>query len=73
LLLFFVLELAPILVKLLSRSGPYDALVHMAEHEYRCKEVESIAVANSETKKRTAVLGQAEVNYVIRKLDAELL
>jgi hypothetical protein len=73
LLLFFMLELAPILVKLLSKSGPYDALLHMAEHEYRCKEVESIAVANAETKKRTASLGQTEVNYVVRKLDAELL
>jgi hypothetical protein len=73
LLLFFMLETTPILVKLISRSGPYDALLHMAEHGYRCKEVESIATANSETKKRTAGLSQEEQAYVLRKLNAELL
>jgi Domain of unknown function (DUF4407) len=72
LLLFFMLETTPILVKLISRSGPYDALLHTMEHGYRCTEVESIAIASAETKKRTAGLSQEEQDYVLRKLNAEL-
>jgi hypothetical protein len=72
-LLFLMMECAPIFVKLFSRKGPYDALLHKAEHEYRCKEVEFIAVSNAETKQRTAHLGNLEQNYVSRKLDAELM
>jgi hypothetical protein len=70
--LFLIIESAPILVKLISRSGPYDALLHITEHQYRCKEVEAIAVENAETKKRTGGLAQTEQGYVVRKLDAEL-
>lgn len=73
LLLFFMLETTPILVKLISRSGPYDALLHTLEHGCCCKEVESIALANAETKKRTAGLAQEEQDYVLRKLNAELM
>lgn len=71
-LLFLMVESTPILVKLISRKGPYDSLLHMAEHDYRCREVESVAVANAETKKRTSTLAGTEQNYVTRKLDAEL-
>jgi hypothetical protein len=72
-ILFLIVESAPILVKLISRSGPYDALLHALEHKYRCQEVESIAVETAETKKRTALLAQTEQNYVVRKLDADLV
>lgn len=71
-LLFLIVESAPILVKLISRSGPYDSLLHALEHQYRCKEVESIAIETAETKRRTAGLPQTEQGYVVRKLDAEL-
>ena len=71
-LLFLMIESTPILVKLISRKGPYDSLLHIAEHEFRCKEVETIAVANAETKKRTSTLAGTEQNYITRKLDAEL-
>lgn len=71
-LLFLMVESTPILVKLISRKGPYDSILHMAEHEFRCKEVETVAVANAETKKRTSTLAGTEQNYVTRKLDAEL-
>lgn len=71
-ILFLIVESAPILVKLISQSGPYDALLHITEHQYRCKEVESIAVQTAETKKRTSTLAQTEQSYVVRKLDAEL-
>ncbi len=72
LLLFLMIESTPILVKLISRKGPYDSLLHMAEHDYRCREIESIAIANAETKKRSSTLAGTEQNFVNRKLDAEL-
>lgn len=70
--LFLIIESAPILVKLISRSGPYDSLLHVTEHKYLCNEIEAIAVETAETKKRTGGLPQTEQGYVTRKLDAEL-
>ncbi|HZY80086.1 MAG TPA: DUF4407 domain-containing protein [Cyclobacteriaceae bacterium] len=70
--LFLIIESAPILVKLISRSGPYDSMLHITEHKYLCKEVEAVAIENAETKKRTGNLPQTEQGYVARKLDAEL-
>lgn len=72
-ILFLMIESTPILVKLLSKKGPYDSLLHAVEHEFLSKEIESVAVTNAEVKKRTAVLGSTEQNYVVRKLDTELL
>lgn len=71
--LFIVVESAPILVKLISRSGPYDSLLHVTEHKFRCQEVETIANETAEAKKRTGNLSQTEQSYVTRKLDAELV
>lgn len=71
-ILFLIIESAPILVKLISRSGPYDSLLHITEHKFLNKEVEAIAIENAETKKRTEGLPQTEQGYVNRKLDAEL-
>lgn len=71
-ILFLIIESAPILVKLMSRSGPYDSLLHITEHRYRSKEIESIAIETAEVKKRTGDLPQTEQGYVTRKLDAEL-
>lgn len=70
--LFLMIESTPILVKLMSRKGPYDSLLHTVEHEFTCKEVESIATTSAETKRRTSSLSGSEQNYVARKLDAEL-
>jgi hypothetical protein len=72
-ILFLFVESAPILVKLISQSGPYDALLHTLEHKYRCQEVEAIAIETAETKKRTSALPQTEQGYVVRKLDADLI
>jgi hypothetical protein len=71
-ILFLIIESAPIFVKLISRSGPYDSLLHSTEHKYRCAEVEAIATENADAKKRTSGLPQTEQGYVTRKLDAEL-
>lgn len=70
--LFLIIESAPILVKLISRSGPYDSLLHITEHKYLCQETEAVATETAETKKRTGGLPQTEQGYVTRKLDAEL-
>jgi len=71
-ILFLMIEATPILVKLMSKKGPYDSLLHTVEHEFICKEVESVATISAETKGRTAALRGSEQNYVVRKLDAEL-
>jgi hypothetical protein len=72
-LLFIVIESAPVVVKLISRSGPYDSLLHTIEHEFMAKETETIAVTTDAIKKRASALGEAEQGFVVRKLDAELL
>jgi hypothetical protein len=71
-LLFIIVESAPILVKLISKSGPYDSLLHITEHGFLCKEVETVAITAADTKQRTAALPETEQGYVARKLDAEL-
>lgn len=71
--LFIIVETTPILVKLISKSGPYDSLLHIEEHGFIRNETELIAVTTAETKLRTAKLSETEHTYVTRKLDAELL
>jgi hypothetical protein len=71
-ILFLIIESAPILVKLISRSGPYDSLLHITEHQYRTREIEAIATETAEVKRRTGGLPNTEQGYVARKLDAEL-
>jgi len=72
-LLFIIVESAPILVKLISKSGPYDSLLHITEHGFLCEEIETLAVKTAELKQRTTALGETEQAFVARKLDAELL
>lgn len=72
-MLFLVVELSPIIVKLFSKKGPYDSMLRGVEHEFLCKEVESVVRTSAETKKQTAHLGDVEKDYVTRKLDAELI
>jgi len=71
-ILFLMIESTPILVKLMSKKGPYESLLHTVEHQFTCKEVEVVAMASAETKERTASLRGTEQDYVVRKLDAEL-
>ncbi|MGC4023480.1 MAG: DUF4407 domain-containing protein [Cyclobacteriaceae bacterium] len=73
LLLFLIMESTPILVKLFSKKGPYDSLIHIQEHNYRCKEIEAVAIVSSETRKNSSVLENTEQGYVTRKLDTELI
>ena len=71
-LLFIAIETAPVFVKLISRKGPYDNLLRIAEHGFVAQEVEETARTNAETKDRTAVLAQHERDFVVRRLDVEL-
>lgn len=71
-LLFIIVETAPIMVKLISKSGPYDNLLRITEHQFICKETESVAVATAETKQRASSLGQTEQTFVTTRLDAEI-
>ena len=71
-LLFIAIETAPVFVKLISRKGPYDNLLRIAEHGFVVQEVEETAKTNAETKDRTAGLAQHERDFVVRRLDVEL-
>lgn len=46
-LLFIVIEIAPILVKLLSKRGPYDEILDRVEYEHYINEKELISRLNS--------------------------
>jgi hypothetical protein len=72
-LLFIIIESAPVLVKMMSSAGPYDHLLRNTEHTFLSQSVESMATVSSETKMRTETLGETEKAWVKRKLDAELI
>ena len=62
LLIFIMIETAPMLTKLLSKQGPYDALVQKSEFEYEAEllnTVDSLKILRSKNEK-------------IRKMDAEI-
>ncbi len=71
-ILFIIVETSPIIVKLISRTGPYDNLLRITEYQFICRETESVAIATAETKQRTAHLGKIEKLYVSNKLDTEI-
>lgn len=50
-LLFLAIELAPVLVKLMSQRGPYDDLLEIDELSFHHQKVRKIAGLESETKK----------------------
>jgi hypothetical protein len=71
-LLFVAIETAPVFVKLISRKGPYDNLLRIAEHGFVAQEIEETARTNAETKGRTAAMAQHEKDFVVSRLDVEL-
>ncbi len=64
-LLFIALETAPLVVKMLTKRGPYDEILDAIEHEYKVESGEYISKINS---KINAVLRQLEE---VAKLEAE--
>lgn len=71
-LLFIAIETAPVFVKLISRKGPYDNLLRIAEHGFVAQEIEETAKTNTETKGRAEAFAQHERDFVGRRLDVEL-
>lgn len=78
-LLFISLEIAPIIVKLLTRRGPYDELIDRIEYEYFINQQEAISKINSKVntilekiKDISKLEGQMFLQVEQQKLDAEL-
>jgi Domain of unknown function (DUF4407) len=71
-LLFIAIEIAPVLVKLISSRGPYDNLLRMEEHGFKVQEAETLGKLNAEAKDRTAPLSNHEKTFVSDRLDTSL-
>jgi hypothetical protein len=71
-LLFIAVETAPVFVKLISPKGPYDNLLRIAEHGFIVEEIETTAVANAASKKRSETLPEHERTFITNRLDTEL-
>lgn len=68
-LLFIVVECAPILVKLMSTKGPYDECLEGDEHQFRITKIEQIAKVHHDVKDRNKSLQETEGNYLKNSLD----
>ncbi len=78
-LLFISLETAPVIVKLLTKRGPYDELIDRIEYEYFINQQEAISKMNSKVnailekiKDVSRLEGQMFIDVEKQKLDAEL-
>ncbi|MCU0357914.1 MAG: DUF4407 domain-containing protein [Cyclobacteriaceae bacterium] len=64
-LLFLALELSPVLVKLISKRGPYDALLEKHENEIETYAIEQISKNRQKTNERIQITVEAS-NDAIR-------
>ncbi|MCD8408802.1 DUF4407 domain-containing protein [Tenacibaculum finnmarkense] len=78
-LLFISLETAPVIVKLLTKRGPYEELLDRIEYEYFINQQEAISKMNSKVntilekiKEVSKLEGEIFVQVEQQKLDAEL-
>lgn len=71
-LLFIVVETAPIFVKLISKKGPYDYLLQEVEYGYEAGFFKNKAFIHAEIKKEAAQLENKEKQFVSEKLDINL-
>jgi len=78
-LLFVTIETAPIIVKLLSKRGPYDELLERIEYEYYLEQQKIISDKNDEInnilqeiKEMNKLKGEVRMKTERAKLDAEL-
>lgn len=71
-LLFIAIELAPVLVKLISSRGPYDNLLRTEEHGFKVQEAEILARQNAEAKEKASALPTHEKTFLSDRLDASL-
>jgi hypothetical protein len=71
-LLFIIVETAPVMVKLLSPKGPYDNLLRIEEHRYSTTESEEVARKSADVRKQVSTLPDQENAFLSGSLDAEL-
>jgi hypothetical protein len=71
-LLFIAIETAPVLVKLISSTGPYDYKLQSIEYDFKANGIESLAKSNAKVKKRTEKAPSVEREFVTERLDLEI-
>jgi len=71
-LLFVALETAPVVVKLIAPTGPYDNLLRQEEHTFVCGELEGRTKLHTEIKERVATYPNHERDFITGRLDTEL-
>ena len=67
-LLLIAIEIAPILVKLLSPYGPYDHLLKTIEYEFEMDEITSINLRNQQLNNKLTVMAGLEQDKVDQEL-----
>lgn len=72
LLLFIVIETAPVVVKLISNKGPYDNLLNIEEHAFFTRETEVVSFNNHSLREKSATLNDKEKIFVSQQLDHSL-
>jgi len=71
-LLFIAVEIAPVLVKLMSPEGPYDHLMKADHHKYRTDQYEYMARYTAQARKKKSKLTAGEQAYLEEQLDVGL-
>lgn len=67
-LLLIAIEIAPILVKLLSPYGPYDHLLRTIEYQFEIDEITSINMRNQQLNNKLTVLASLEQQKVEQEI-----
>lgn len=73
LLLFVVIETAPVIVKLIAPLGPYDHVLKLEEYVYEIKRAEEIGILTAAARERIATLSDLEKEYVESQLTRRML
>lgn len=71
-LLFISVEIAPVLVKLISPRGPYDQQLRTVEHQYEVDAIKDIAAQHQSAKENAASFAAAESEFVNTHLNTYL-
>lgn len=72
LLLFILIEIAPIVVKLIAYRGPYDYLLSQAEFVYELEYKEQLVKQAAARKKRNSKLSRTEFEILDAQIDLSL-
>lgn len=71
-LLFIVIELSPILVKLMTQKGPYDHLLYTEEYRFDTTVYKNVAFIHDELKRESETMAAKEKGFVNTQLDMKL-